>query len=431
MSNWKQVRELVQFSIKGITPKYVEKSTIMVLNQKCVRNNKIDFSLAQYTDDSKGVSENKIIRIGDILINSTGQGTAGRCAFVDKIPDGIILIPDSHILILRCKNYNEARCLNYNLFYSESFIQSFMDGSTGQGELDKIRLFNLSVPIPSNELTQQKIASVLSSLDAKIELNNRINIELEAMAKTLYDYWFVQFDFPDAEGKPYKSSGGEMVWSEELKREIPLGWEVVLMADWIEKDKSGDWGKDSLEGNYTEKVSCIRGADINGLNGLGSLNPPTRFILEKNAHKILNSHDLVIEISGGSPTQSTARLAYITEATLKRFENPLICSNFCKAISLKDTNLLYNFVYYWNSLYDSGTFFGYEGKTSGIKNFLFDSFVKSYHTVQPDSFVVEQFYNIVENIQVKKQTALAENQQLSALRDWLLPMLMNGQVVVA
>jgi type I restriction enzyme S subunit len=72
--------------------------------------------------------------------------------------------------------------------------------------------------------TQQKIASVLSSFDSKIELNNRINTELEAMAKTLYDYWFVQFDFPDANDKPYKSSGGKMIWSEELKRDIPEGW---------------------------------------------------------------------------------------------------------------------------------------------------------------------------------------------------------------
>lgn len=308
--------------------------------------------------------------------------------------------------------------MHYVFTFIRKSIQNAASGSI-QDNINIEYLTGLKFRIPEKP-TQQKIASVLSSLDAKIELNNRINTELEAMAKTLYDYWFVQFDFPNAEGKPYKSSGGAMVWSEELKREIPEGWEVVVMADWIEKDKSGDWGKDSLEGNYTEKVSCIRGADINGLNGLGSLNPPTRYILEKNTHKILNSHDLVIEISGGSPTQSTARLAYITEATLKRFGNPLICSNFCKAISLKDKNLLYNFVYYWNSLYDSGVFFGYEGKTSGIKNFLFDSFVKSYYTVQPDSVVVEQFYSIMENIQIKKQTALAENQQLAHLRDWLL-----------
>ena len=360
-----------------------------------------------------------------ILVAEDGENLKSQKANVCNLVNGKFWV-NNHAHILQAKDEHDLRYLYYllNLTNFTPYISGSAQPKLTQDSLNKIEL-NIH-----DFQTQQKIASVLSSLDTKIELNNRINTELEAMAKTLYDYWFVQFDFPNAEGKPYKSSGGAMVWSEELKREIPEGWEVVLMADWIEKDKSGDWGKDSLEGNYTEKVSCIRGADINGLNGLGSLNPPTRYILEKNAHKILNSHDLVIEISGGSPTQSTARLAYITEATLKRFENPLICSNFCKAISLKNKSLLYNFVYYWNSLYDSGVFFSYEGKTSGIKNFLFDSFVKSYYTVQPESFIVEQFYSIIENIQIKKQTALAENQQLAQLRDWLLPMLMNGQVVV-
>ena len=288
---------------------------------------------------------------------------------------------------------------------------------------------NLKFRVPEL-VTQQKIASVLSAIDSKIELNNRINTELEAMAKTLYDYWFVQFDFPDKNGKPYKTSGGEMVWNEELKRVIPEGWEVQKMAEWLDIDKSGDWGKEETEGNFTKQVICFRGADINGLNGLDELKPPVRWILEKNSFKILKSHDLIIEISGGSPTQSTGRLAFITDATIKRFEHPLICSNFCKPVSMRNKKLLYNFVYYWNSLYDNGIFFGYEGKTSGIKNLLLDSFISSYYTVVPDEKIVEQFYDIMDNIQEKKQTALAENQKLTELRDWLLPMLMNGQVKV-
>ena len=283
---------------------------------------------------------------------------------------------------------------------------------------------------PPDFTKQKKIASVLSLLDSKMDLNISINSELESMAKTLYDYWFVQFDFPNEQGKPYKSSGGKMVWDEKLKREIPEGWESKKMVDWITADKSGDWGKEEPQGSFIKKVTCIRGADIKGLNGLEECNPPTRYILEKNEYKILTPYDLIIEISGGSPTQSTGRMAYITEATLKRFKNPMICSNFCKAISIKDKNMLYNFVYYWNSLYESGAFFGYEGKTSGIKNFLFDSFVNSYYTVVPKDSVVEKFYNLMQEIQAKKQTVLEENQVLSELRDWLLPMLMNGQVKV-
>ena len=196
-----------------------------------------------------------------------------------------------------------------------------------------------------NLLEQQKISNVLSSLDSKIELNNKINKELEAMAKTLYDYWFVQFDFPDVNGKPYKSSGGKMVYNQELKREIPEGWVVKPIAQLIGNNKGGDWGKEQKEGNYTQKVSCIRGADLNGLNGLGELNPPERFILDKNSNKILESHDLIVEISGGSPTQSTGRLSFIIDETITRFENPLICSNFCKSFSLKNSK---HFYYYGN-----------------------------------------------------------------------------------
>ncbi len=277
-----------------------------------------------------------------------------------------------------------------------------LNSGSAQPSLNRNFLYPVSVNIPPNTC-QIEIANVLSSLDSKIELNNNINAELEQMAKTIYDYWFVQFDFPisaeysaavgqpELEGKPYKSSGGKMVWSEELKREVPDGWDVKLLSDWLEISKSGDWGKESLEGNYTEKVYCFRGADINGLNGLSELKPPTRYILEKNKSKILEANDLIVEISGGSPTQSTGRMAFITNATLKRFDLPVICSNFCKPISLINKKLLYNFAYYWNSLYDNGIFFGYEGKTSGIKNLLFDSFVTSFYTVVPDEIIVDVY----------------------------------------
>jgi len=430
MNNWKRVSSFIKFSTKGITPKYVEKSTIIVLNQKCIRDNKIDYSYSQFTDDTLNITESKFIRKGDILVNSTGAGTAGRSAFVADVPNDFRVISDSHILILRCNSFYEAQCLSYVFFSYEETLMSFMTGSSGQSELDKVVLLDLKTNMTSNPETQQKIATVLSTLDYKIEINNRINTELETIAKTIYDYWFVQFDFPNEHGEPYKTSGGKMVWNEELKREIPKGWVVEKMEKWIDIDKSGDWGKEEPEGNFTKKVTCIRGADINGLNGLCELNPPIRYILDKNSFKILKSHDLIIEISGGSPTQSTGRLAFITDATIKRFDNPLICSNFCKPISIKNKKLLYNFAYYWNSLYDNGVFFGYEGKTSGIKNLLLDSFLSSYYTVIPEEKIVNQFYDIMETIQEKKQIALAENQQLASLRDWLLPMLMNGQVKV-
>lgn len=297
--------------------------------------------------------------------------------------------------------------------------------------VNRNELHEMAVPAVTDKNQQKKIGAVLSATDAKIDCNNRINAELEAMAKTLYDYWFVQFDFPDAKGKPYKSSGGKMVYNAKLKREIPVGWEVVPLSDWITADKTGDWGKEAAEGNHTLCVDCIRGADINGLNGSGTVSPPTRFILEKNASKVLAPFDFVVEISGGSPTQSTGRLALITEETIARFSRPIICSNFCKAISLKDNAYFFNFAYLWKSAYNNKVLFGWEGKTSGIKNLLFDAFTTKHLVSRPPQKLAKRFFEFVTPMEAKKQKLLQETEELAALRDWLLPLLMNGQVTVS
>lgn len=330
---------------------------------------------------------------------------------------------------IKAKNGNN-KFIYYALKYNVNNLLKQGSGTTFDS-VNKDVINDLELIVPEDTTDRDKVAQVLSALDSKIELNKRINAQLEAMAKTLYDYWFVQFDFPDKNGMPYKTSGGKMVWNEELKREIPEGWEVKLFSDWIKNDKSGDWGKEQIEGNYTEKVYCIRGADINGLNGLGELKSPERYILEKNLHKTLDPADLIIEISGGSPTQSTGRLAFITEETLARFDAPIICSNFCKAVTLKNKKQLFNFVYHWKSIYDAGVLFGYEGKTSGIKNLLFESFVSSHYTVVPEDSASIKFFDFMEKSESKKQKNLLENQKLTELRDWLLPMLMNGQVKVS
>lgn len=429
MNNYYNVRDLIFYTTKGITPSYVNSSDVIVLNQKCIRNNKIDYSFAQYHDVAKTFTDSKKVKVGDILINSTGQGTAGRCAFVTQLPSEKTVIVDSHILIVRVEDFYTAGCLAYGLFSVEKLLQSFLDGSTGQGEFDKQRLFNIILRLP-HEKERQAVYLLLYKIDQKIELNNRINAELEAMAKTLYDYWFVQFDFPNEEGKPYKSSGGKMVYNTTLKREIPEGWEIGTISEFIASCKGGDWGKETIEGKYTMPVICVRGADINGLNGSGQIGAPKRYILDKNKEKFLLPYDLVIEISGGSPTQSTGRLLLITDEMLSRFDEPLICSNFCKAISLVNHQYAYNFKYMWDSIYDNGVLFGWEGKTSGIKNLLFESFVSKYIICMPAVELVNKFFSLAEDIHKKKQNNLKENEKIIQLRDFLLPMLMNGQVTV-
>jgi len=337
--------------------------------------------------------------------------------------------PDSVVGFNAYAEQSSELFMHYVFTYIRRAIQNSATGSI-QDNINIEYLTSLKLKIPVKNY-QDKIATVLSALDAKIDCNNRINAELESMAKALYDYWFVQFDFPDANGKPYKSSGGKMVYNATLGREIPQGWAVGPLADWIAKDKTGDWGKDMAEGNYTLSVDCIRGTDINGLNGMGAVAAPTRFILEKNKGKILAPFDLVIEISGGSPTQSTGRLALMTSESIKRFSRPVICSNFCKAISLENKAYAFNFTYLWKSAYENKVLFGWEGKTSGIKNLLFDAFTTKHLVCMPPQQLAQRFFDFVGPIEDMKQKRLKENDELALLRDWLLPLLMNGQVTVA
>jgi type I restriction enzyme S subunit len=368
--------------------------------------------------------------MGDILF--TAAGTIGQVGMIPKNAKYDRYVISNKQIRFRVDDEKADPEFIYYWLASPWIYKAILNRNTGS----TVPLINLGIikslpiSIPNKISDQKKIANIFSSIDKKIELNKKINTELEAMAKLIYDYWFVQFDFPDANGKPYKSSGGKMIYNEALKREIPKGWEDGLLKEWIKSDKTGDWGKETEQGNYKLRVDCIRGADINGLNGKGKVKSPNRFILEKNQHKLLSPFDLIIEISGGSPTQSTGRMAFLTLESFQRFKHPLICSNFCKAISLASNHYFYNFVYQWNALYDSGALFGWEGKTSGIKNFLFDSFVSNYKVCRPPESLATNFSLIIEPIQKKKQKALKENAELESLRDWLLPMLMNGQVTV-
>ena len=363
----------------------------------------------------------------DVLI--TAVGTIGEILVV-KDPN--FYFKDGNLIWLRNIDFDLIDIdYLYYFFKSDLFQKTIKYNNIGAVQkaltIDFLKTVKITLPSLDN---QRKLVSVLKSIDKKIQTNNQIIQELETMAKTLYDYWFVQFDFPDQNGKPYKSSGGKMVYNPELKREIPEGWGVTTFSSWISDNKTGDWGKETSQGNYTLEVDCIRGADINGLLGNGKTDMPTRFILEKNKNKLLTDFDIVIEISGGSPTQSTGRIVGISENVLNRFDLPLICSNFCKAVSLKEQETFYNFVYEWKNLYDNGVLFSWEGKTSGIKNLLFDSFVTNYHIAQPPIDLMEQFFDYASSVDRKIQLLLKQNQELTQLRDWLLPMLMNGQVKV-
>lgn len=435
--NYKKISELIDEISMGpfgsdIRVDYFIKQGVPVLNGSNIAGVKLIDCFTNFVsyDRAKGYKK-AVANRGDIVI--THRGTLGQIAYIpdDSEFEEYVISQSQFRVRLKSELINPIYFAYY--FHTKEGQKRLLSFKSHVGvpalaqATTNFRLLDFPLR-PKGE--QDAIVAVLESIDRKVELNNRINSELEAMAKMLYDYWFVQFDFPDTNGKPYKASGGKMVYDPVLKHEIPAGWHVNAISDWIRSDKTGDWGKETKQGNYALQVDCIRGADINGINGQGNVNAPNRFMLKKNDHKILAPFDFVIEISGGSPTQSTGRMAFITEHVLERFNYPLICSNFCKAIDLIDKSYFYNFAYQWKSLYENGVLFGWEGKTSGIKNLLFDSFVSNYNVVMPPKDLAEKFFQFVSPLQEQKQKKLKENTELEGLRNWLLPMLMNGQVTV-
>lgn len=177
---------------------------------------------------------------GDVVLamDRPWVGAGLKFASVRKQDAGALLV--QRTARLRGVGGNKTEFLRY-VIASPAFTKYIKGVTTGSLvphiSKEQIQDFLFFLPAAS---TQQKIATALSTLDAKIDLNHRINAELEALAKTIYDYWFVQFDFPDAHGRPYKSSGGAMVWNDTLKREIPAGWEVVVIEQACETVLGGN-----------------------------------------------------------------------------------------------------------------------------------------------------------------------------------------------
>ncbi len=277
---------------------------------------------------------------------------------------------------------------------------------------------NVSMRIPILEI-QNKIVAILSSLDAKIENNNKINANLEAQAQALFKSWFVDFE-------PFQNGEFE---DSELGR-IPKGWKVGTFSDIIEGTISGDWGKETKQGNYTHSVACIRGCDFQDINQGIRGKTPERYILEKNyLSKHLKDKDVIVEISGGTQTVSTGRVCLVSDDMLQKYNYDLVCTNFCKVVRPLTGYSAY--IYYsWLYKYNSKVMFGYENGTSGIKNFQLNDFLTKELLLIPSIESLSQFQVRINTLQKIIQTNGTESTRLSLLRDTLLPKLMSGEIEV-
>ena len=310
------------------------------------------------------------------------------------------------VLALRAKNEDESSYL-YSLLLQDDFYDFVMKATKGskmpRGDKKHILTF-LCFDI-NNKI---KIGDLFSKIDSKIALNRRINTKLETIAKRLYDYWFVQFDFPDANGNPYKSSGGKMVWNDALKREIPEGWEVKSIFDACNLVYGFPYATDSFDEENLEtsqkpyKVVRIRDIQHNSYSAKTTEKADDKYRTKRN--------DLLVGMDGYFHMNFWFRD--------DDFVNQRI-------VRLRETQISTLILYYQMKPFIKFKEEMAKGSTVGH---LSDKDLKQLFVVIPNDNSISNIFDAILNLMTERK---AETARLTALRDKLLPLLMNGQVEVA
>ncbi|MCW1244655.1 restriction endonuclease subunit S [Pseudomonas sp. SAICEU22] len=392
------------------TPVWSERGKIVVRSFN-IRSGKLDLSSTSYTDEK--TFQERTLRAkpegGDLII--TREAPMGEVCI---IPDGLECCLGQRMVLI--KPNPEKITSEYLLYAMQSdFVQRQINQSDKTGSIvSNLRiplLKELEIPLVDQS---EKIAVVLSTIDAKIDCNNHINAELEAMAKTLYGYWFMQFDFPDFNGKPYKSSGGKMVYNTTLKRIIPCGWSdsnILAVADLLgggtpTKKKAEYWGGD---------IPFFTPTDADGQSfKFSTADYITDEGLKGSSTKVFGRHTIFITARG-----SVGKLALAGV--------DMAMNQSCYALRAKP-GISHTFLFFLAK----ELIHHLQVKSSGS---VFDSIVSNDIELTklaiPTEDVIEKFAAVVEPAFEKIASNIQENLQLTQLRNWLLPMLMNGQVTVA
>ena len=283
-------------------------------------------------------------------------------------------------------------------FYLYSYLSqldlSNLDSGSTLPSMTKSAYESIVVKLPDLKI-QKAVATVLFNIRKKLEINNQINQELEAMAKTLYDYWFVQFDFPDQNGKPYKSSGGKMVYNQDLKREIPEGWGVEVISNILDKVPNSN---KIVREEYLD-FGTIPVIDQSREFICGYTEDQNSILTPNDGHIVFGDHTRIVKYINFE----YARGADGTQIIISKNENV-------------PTVLLYQFI----SSIDLSNY-GYARHYKFLKEKLI---------LVPNINISRKYSENAETIFNRIRQTIFENQELTQLRDWLLPMLMNGQVRV-
>lgn len=394
-----KISDFTRLITKGTTPmtiggRFIDSGVNFIKVESITESSTLEYKyLQKISIDINEKMKRSQLQENDLLV--TIAGALGRTYIVEKN-----ILPANTNQAVGIIRFNTEKCNPHYVKYwlHTSWIKKLIGNVNAQSIQNNLNLVNLGeIPLNNhNVTTQQKISSVLSTLDSKIELNNKINAELEAMAKTIYDYWFVQFDFPDKNGKPYKSSGGKMVWSEELKREIPGGWEVKKIGDLIDVKRGKNITRKTVIGGYIPVIAA-------GLE-------PSCY------HNISNTSSPVITVSG-----SGANAGYIQLHNQKIWASD--CSFIDKSMFEKIYTIYLLLIKKQNELYDMQ-------KGSAQPHVYPQDIMNMKIVVDQNLEIFSEFEEVIVPMFTNIGKNKEENQKLSELRDWLLPMLMNGQVTV-
>ena len=365
------------------------------------------------------VKDEFILNKGDIITPLTEQ-SLGLLGTTARIPESGKYIQSQDVALVKCKE----GLLDPNFCYyliSSSVVRQQLSAGAQQTKIrhtspDKIK--DCTVWIPELEV-QKRIGHILSDIDEKIALNRQINDNLEAMAKQLYDYWFVQFDFPNEEGKPYKSNGGAMVWNEKLKREIPQGWSVMSVNDIAASVRGVSYTKEDMV-DSNNGVLVLRGNNIQDNHLIYDSNVayiPSSFVSEDQRIRPL---DIIMTMSSGSKEHigKSAMFQFASEDTFGAFLTKFTAKEHC-------AYLLFNL---FNSQYFKAKIKSIACGT-GINNLTNQTFDEIY-IVMPEDKLLLEFDKRQSQIFAEIGLIEKSNVELTKQRDELLPLLMNGQASV-
>lgn len=317
------------------------------------------------------------------------------------------------------------------LFYQVKYLRKYLVNQ-GNGSIftnlktEILKEFPILIPLDDNgnsDISQQeKIVASLIAIEDKIENNNSICSDLEAMSRLLYDYWFVQFDFPDENGKPYKSSGGKMVWNEELKREIPEGWKAGTFGDCIASINTGLNPRDNFKLNTG---GAIRYLTVKNLTKEGTVDFSSCDCIDEKARAIVHKRsDIRI---GDILFASIAPLGrcYVIKEDPKTWDINESVFSIRPNYKIATSNFLY-----MTFMSDSFVKKAEGSSTGSVFKGIRISELQDLKTIIPKKAVLDRFDDAVENLFAAKSNAFNESMDLASLRDFLLPMLMNGQVKI-